>query len=279
MYVVAKQPPKCSLFLGLTPATFGATEPLNSASSRRRRDIGSMRNASFAKFLTNGTSFGVTGTLSFFIRTREQRGLITLMTDSKGNYISVGIDEGVLFVQATLNGHNSNVTINGSVSDGLWHFVEIQGNMSRFDNLSQDTGPIADKDISLTYTYIGGLDDFSLYPDASFIRAPFGGCLQDIQLNNKLFDFKLNDASLISMERYKLIKQGGLGEDCKGMNVCRSLPCGDGGDCRDLWNKYECDCKPRYGGHDCALYGCSLVNQCPHNTTCLDVGENYECKC
>ena len=263
----------------MTPGTFGATEPLNTASCRRRRNIESMRNATFAKFLTNGTRFGATGELSFFIRIRELRGLIILMKDSQSNYISVVIDEGMLVVQTTSNGRTSNVTINGSVSDGQWHFVEIQGNTSRFDNLTLVTGPITDKDISLTLTYIGGLDDFSLYPDANLIKTPFRGCLQDIQLNNKLFDFGFNDASLISMDRYKLLDADGLGEDCKGMNVCRSLPCGDGGFCKDLWNKYQCDCKPRYGGPDCALYGCSLVNLCPHNTTCLDVGENYECKC
>ena len=263
----------------MTPGTFGATEPLNTASSRRRRNIESMRNATFAKFLTNVTSFGATGELSFFIRTRELRGLIILMTDSQSNYISVVIDEGMLVVQTTSNGRTSNVTISGSVSDGQWHFVEIQGNTSRFDNLTLVTGPIADKDISLTLTYIGGLNNFSLYQGANLIKTPFRGCLQDIQLNNKLFDFGFNDPSLISMDRYKLLDADGLSEDCKGMNVCRSLPCGDGGFCKDLWNKYQCDCKPRYGGPDCALYGCSLVNLCPHNTTCVDVGENYECKC
>ncbi|XP_078349853.1 uncharacterized protein LOC144634690 [Oculina patagonica] len=267
--------PRCNT--SLIPATFGATEPLNSASSRRRRDVESMRNASFAKFLTNGTSFGATGELSFFIRTRELSGLIILMTDNKTNYISVGIDEGVLVVRVTINGQNSNVTINGDISDGKWHFVEIQGNMSRVDNVSVFTEPIADKDINLTLTYIGGLDDFSLYPDANLIRTPFRGCLQDIRLNNKLFHFEINDGSLISIQRFQLLAHGGLGVGCKGMNVCRSLPCGDGGFCKDLWNKYECDCKPRYGGPDCALYGCSLVNLCPHNTTCLDVGQNYEC--
>ena len=264
----------------MTPTTFGATEPLNLVSSRRRRDTESMLNASFAKFLTNGTMFGATGELSFFIRTRELSGLIIFMTDGKSNYISVSINEGVLAVHTALNGKNSSVRINGTVSDGQWHFVEIQGNMSRFDNLSLVTEPIADKDINLTFTYIGGLDDFSLYPDANLIRTPFRGCLQDIRLNNKLVDFKMNDAgSLISIERYMLMDQDGLGEGCKGMNVCRLAPCGEGGYCKDLWNKYECDCKPRYGGPECALYGCSLVNLCPLNTTCLDVGENYECKC
>ena len=238
-----------------------------------------MRNASFAKFLTNGTSFGATGEFSFFIRTRELSGLIMMVTDSKRNHISVGIDKGVLVVQVTLNGQNSNVTINGDISDGKWHFVEIRGNLSRVDNHSHVTEPIADKDIDLTLTYIGGLDNFSLFPDANLIRIPFRGCLQDIRLNNRLFDFELNDALLISIERYPLLAHAGLGVGCEGMNVCRSAPCGDGGYCKDLWNKYQCDCKPRYGGPDCALYGCSLVNLCPRNTTCLDVGQNYECEC
>lgn len=267
--------PRCNTTL--TPGTFGATEPLNIGSSRRRRSIESMRNASFAKFFTNGTRFDSAVELSFFIRTREMRGLIILMTDNRGHHISVVIDQGMLFVQTTSNGHTSNFTINGSVSDGHWHFVAIRNNMSRFDNFTMVKGPIINKDIKLTVTYLGGLDDFSLYPEADIIRTPFRGCLQDIQLNNRLFDFGFNDASLITTDRYILLESGGLGKGCKGMNVCRSLPCGDGGFCKDLWNKYQCECKPRYGGLDCALYGCSLVNLCPHNTTCLDIGENYEC--
>lgn len=261
----------------VTPGTFGATEPLNTGSSRRRRNADSMHNVSFAKFLTDGTRFDSAAELSFFIRTRELRGLIILMTDNQDHHISVVIDQGMLFVQTTSNGHTSNNTINGRVSDGHWHFVEIRNNMSRFDNLTMVTGPIVNKDITLTSTYLGGLDDFSLYPEADIIRTPFRGCLQDIQLNKKLFDFGFNDASLISTDRYTLLASSGLGEGCKGMNVCRSLPCGDGGYCKDLWNKYQCECKPRYGGPDCALYGCSLVNLCSHNTTCLDIGENYEC--
>ena len=267
--------------VGLIPGTFGATEPLNVASSRRRRDIESRRNGSFAKFLTNDTSFGASGELSFFIRTREVSGLVVLMADSKKNHIAVVIHEGALVVQVKLYSVNSNFTISGSeiVSDGNWHSVEVLGNELRFDNLSQSASPTGEKNINLTVTYIGGVDDFSHYSDAYLIKAPFRGCLQDIRLNSKMFDFGFNDASSFSAERYRLIARGHLGKGCKGMNVCRSAPCGDGGFCKDLWNKYECDCKPRYGGSDCALYGCSLVNLCPTNTTCRDLGENYECKC
>ena len=265
--------------LGLSPGTFGATEPLNVAVSRRRRYIESMRNASFAKFLANGTSFGASGELSFFIRTRERSGLVVFMTDSNDNHVAVVIHEGILVVQVKLNGANSNVSIYGSANDGQWHFVEVQENMLRFDNHTQEVKPTEGKSINLTFTYIGGLENFNQFPDAFLIRTPFRGCLQDIRLNNKLFDFGFNDASLISMELYQLLDSGHLGAGCKGMNVCHSVPCGEGGYCKDLWNKYECDCKPRYGGLDCALYGCSLVNLCPANTTCRDIGENYECKC
>ena len=266
--------------VGLIPGTFGATEPLNVASTRRRRDIESRNNGSFTKFLTNDTSFGASGELSFFIRTREVSGLVVFMADSKRNYIAVVIHEGSLVVQVKLGNVNSNLTVNGSeiVSDGNWHSVEVLESELRFDNFSQSASPTGGKNINLTVTYIGGVDDFSQYQDAFLIKAPFRGCLQDIRLNNKMFDFGFNDPSSFSAERYPLIARGHLGEGCKGMNVCRSAPCGDGGFCKDLWNKYECDCKPRYGGLDCALYGCSLVNQCPANTTCRDVGENYECK-
>ena len=272
-------------FLALIPVTFGATEPLNVATSiRRRRDVSITQNASFAKFLTNDTSFGGdSGGMSFFIRTRELSGLVVFMTDGS-NHIAVVIHKGTLVVQAKLNGvGNFNVTIDGSqnVTDGEWHFVEVLSHKLRFDNTSQITNITKGRSIKLTATYLGGLDDNVVVADAFLIKTSFRGCLQDVRLNNRLFDFNFNNPSsfaAIAAERYQLIDSGHLHEDCKGMNVCRSAPCGHGGFCRDLWNKYHCDCKPRYGGVDCALYGCSLVNLCPANTTCADVEENYECK-
>ena len=237
-----------------------------------------MQNASFAKFLTNRTSFGASGELSFFIRTREHNGLVVFMTDSGDNHIAVVVHEGFLTIQVKLDGVNSNVTLNESINDGEWHFAEMQGNMLRLDNHTQEVVLTGGKSINLTFTFIGGLDDYNRFPDAFLIRTPFRGCLQDIRLNNQLFDFGFTSPSLISMDQYQLLASGHVGEGCKGMNVCRSAPCGVGGYCKDLWNKYQCDCKPRYGGTDCALYGCALVNLCPANTTCRDVGENYECK-
>lgn len=262
----------------LIPGTFGGTEPLNVASNRRRRDIQSMHNASFAKFLTNRTSFGPSGELSFFIRTREHNGLVVFMTDNGDNHIAVVVHEGFLTVQVKVDGVNSNVSLNESINDGEWHFAEVQGNMFRLDNHTQEVVLTGGKSINLTFTFIGGLDDYNRFSDGFLIRTPFRGCLQDIRLNNQLFDFGFTSRSLISMDQYKLLASDRLGEGCKGMNVCLSAPCGVGGYCKDLWNKYQCDCKPRYGGTDCALYGCALVNLCPANSTCSDVGENYECK-
>lgn len=267
--------PQCNTTL--IPGAFGATDPLNAANSRRRRDITSTGNASFAKFVTNDTSFGTSGELSFFIRTRELSGLVVLMAGTDNNHIAVVVHEGTLVVQVNLNGVNSNLTIDGSqnVTDGEWHFVEVLGNQLRFDNASQFARITGGASINLTVTYLGGLDSFDT--DTYLIKSPFRGCLQDIRLNGKMFDFGFNSPSAFTTERYPLVDSGHLGEGCNGMNVCRSAPCGNGGFCRDLWNEYQCDCKPRYGGLDCSLYGCSLVNLCPANTTCTDVGENYEC--
>ena len=237
-----------------------------------------MQNASFAKFLTNRTSFGASGELSFFIRTREHNGLVVFMTDSGDDHIAVVVHEGFLTIQVKSDGVNSNVTLNESINDGEWHFAEMQGNMLRLDNHTQEVVLTGGKSINLTFTFIGGLDDYNRFPDAFLIRNPFRGCLQDIRLNNQLLDFGFTSPSVISMDQYQLLASSHLGEGCKGMDVCRSAPCGVGGYCKDLWNKYQCDCKPRYGGTDCALYGCALVNLCPANTTCRDVGENYECR-
>ena len=237
-----------------------------------------MRNVSYAKFLTNGAVFGDSTEFSFFIRTREISGLIAFMTNGVDEHIGVGLVQGAVVFQVTLQGAKTNVTLGGNVSDGMWHFVLIKGNASQFDNQSQSIGAaVVNKDVVVNVTYIGGLENFSLYPEASLVRAPFRGCIQDMRLGKKLFDFGF-DPSFLPAERVQLVDQRGLGEGCVGMNVCRTFPCGQGGYCRDLWNQYQCECKPRYGAEDCSLYGCALVNLCPSNATCWDVNQHYECK-
>ena len=263
-----------SSLLGLVPGTFGATASLN-PSSRHRRDVNSMQNASFAKFLTSGTSFDNTVDLSFFIRTRAINGLVAIFTDNNTQHVTVGLDSGVIFVEVNIAGAKSTVTLNFVVNDGNWHFVVINSNATRIDNQTFP-GLVIPQAIALTHTYVGGLDNYSLFPSAALpSKTPFRGCIQDMRLNNKLFQFY---PLSVSLDSYALLDQGHVGKGCPGQDVCGTAPCGNGGKCRDLWDKYRCDCYPRYGGGDCALYGCALVNLCPSNTTCVNVEEHYECK-
>lgn len=83
---------------------FGVIDFLNFVSSRWCCDIESMCNVSYIKFFINDIMFGVIGELLFFIWIWELSGLIIFMIDSKSNYISVSINEGVLVVYIILNG-------------------------------------------------------------------------------------------------------------------------------------------------------------------------------
>lgn len=234
-----------------------------------------MQNASYAKFLTN-VEINDDLDLSFFIRTRGSEALVTVLTDTTlRSTLAVALDNGDIVVEVNNYGSKSKISLDYKVNDGAWHFVLLNGSVSRVDNKTFQ-GVTVSRSITLQHTYIGGLEDYSAFPDGALPnKTPFRGCVQDMRLNKKLFQFHTPDAS---QDSYKLIAAEHLDTGCPGQDVCSANPCGGGGVCRDVWDEHQCDCHPRYGGPDCSLYGCALVNLCPDNSTCVDVGERYECK-
>ena len=261
-----------SLSSGFVAGTFGAVSPLN-PSARSRRDVGN--NASYAKFRTN-VAIGPNLELSLFVRTRASDGLIAVLTDvTRTRSLSVALGSGGLVVDVNVDGSRSSIPLNHKINDGLWHFVTLNRSEISVDNKTFQ-GVLIPSTINLQHTYIGGLDDYSAFPQNTLpSETPFRGCVQDMRLDNKLFEFYPLGSPLDS---YELVASAHLGQGCPGQDVCGASPCGRGGVCRDQWDEYRCDCHPRFGGPDCSLYGCALVNSCPESSTCVDVGEHYECE-
>ena len=262
---------------GLVSATFGAQAPLNNDGGRVRRSIQS--NSSYAQFRTQ-TTFNATSRFSFLLRTRQADAFVALLTDEKTTHIAVGLKNGQITVKITHGSRTSVSQFGNSMHDGKWHLISIQGSKAELDETVYSITPVSPA-VSLTVTYLGGLDDYSKFSaDAVVTQTPLRGCLQDTRLSNKFFQFyTLAD---VSLDSFPLIsKSDHLGKGCPGEDACRTSPCGEGGHCKDLWNEYRCECKPRFGGKDCSLYGCAHINPCPLNATCVDVGVNkskYECK-
>lgn len=263
---------------GLISATFGAQAPLNSNGGRVRRSIQS--NSSYAKFGTP-TVFDASSRFSFLLRTRQSNALLAFLTDQNTKHIAVVLAKGRVTFKVT-DGSRISIRVFGNrLNDGKWHLITIQGNRAEVDGAVYSIPPVSFS-MLLTVTYLGGLDDYTLFSaDATVTQASLRGCLQDARLNNKFFQFYV--LADLSLDSFLLIsKSDNLGKGCPGEDTCRTKPCGEGGYCKDLWNEYRCDCKPRFGGKDCSLYGCANINPCPLSATCMDVGvnkSNYECKC
>ena len=238
-----------------------------------------MRNSSYAKFGTV-TTFNASSGFSFLLRTRQADGLVAFLTDETSKYVAVALLNGQLTFKVTDGATVHSSSFGNALNDGKSRLITIQGSTAQVDGTAHSITPVSSP-ITLAVTYLGGLEDYSAYPSSALVtQTPLRGCLQDTRLNDKFFQFYTVPG--LSLDSYSLIsKSTNLGEGCPGEDTCGVNPCGEGGVCKDLWNEYRCDCKPRFGGKDCSLYGCAHINPCPPNAICFDVGVNkskYECK-
>lgn len=186
------------------------------------------------------------------------------------------LSNGAILVQSTKGGDKNTLTLNPKVNDGQYHFISINVNESKVDNVT-GSGMTLPSSIGLSSTYLGGLKDWAEFSkDVVMTTKGLRGCIQDTRLNNKLFVFFKAPTSLDS---FQLVENQGLGKGCPGENICAGSPCGGKGRCEDTWNDFKCHCNRFYGGRNCSLYGCSLVQPCDGGSTCIDVDNGkFECK-
>ncbi|XP_069501171.1 neurexin-2-beta isoform X24 [Ambystoma mexicanum] len=214
-----------------------------------------------------------TGSISFDFRTTEPNGLLLFSHGKlhpprdgraerqlKADYFAVELLDGFLYLLLDMgSGGIKMKASNKKVNDGEWCHVDFQrdGRKGSISVNSRSTpfqasgeSEILDLDSEM---YLGGLPEnraeLILPPEVwtAFLSYGYVGCVRDLFIDGKSRDVRRlaevqNVAGVSSFCSRETLKQ------------CSSNPCRNGGQCREGWNRFICDCVGTgYLGKTCEL--------------------------
>ncbi|XP_041442377.1 cadherin EGF LAG seven-pass G-type receptor 1 isoform X2 [Xenopus laevis] len=220
-------------------------------------------------------------TVSLMFATRERNALLLYngRFNEKHDFIALEIIEEQIQLTFSAGETTTKVTpyVEGGVSDGHWHSVQVQyynkpniGRLGiphgpsgekvavvtvdecdtavaiRFGNLiknytcaAQGTQTGSKKSLDLTGPLLlGGVPN--LPEDFPVQNRQFIGCMRNLTIDNKPIDM----ASFIA-------NNGTLAGCAAKKNFCDTSFCQNGGTCVNKWNTYYCECPLHYGGKNC----------------------------
>ncbi|XP_063801301.1 neurexin-2-beta isoform X15 [Pseudophryne corroboree] len=166
----------------------------------------------------------------------------------KADYFAVELLEGTLYLLLDLGSGGIKVKASHKkVNDGEWCHVDIQrdGRRGSISVNSRNTpfqvggeSEILDLEGEM---YLGGLpeprDDLQLPPEVwtASLGLGFVGCIRDLFVDGKSRDIR---------RLSELSGAAGLAPFCtrETQRQCTNSPCRNGGQCREGWNRYICDC-------------------------------------
>ncbi|XP_042339898.1 protein crumbs homolog 1 [Plectropomus leopardus] len=211
--------------------------------------------------------------ISLFLRTRRQYGLLLALQNSSSVYLRMMLEDGKVTAQL-----NNFEILKGQreINDGEVHFVSVEvaeGHMALYvaaqkqNDVEVRTVDVQDGDT----VYVGGLLD-SL--ETSVSGGYFKGCIQDLRINDRRLQFFGLDTSVRS---YPLQNMGGVTAGCSGDNACSSNPCLNGGMCYSMWDDFTCTCPPSTAGRRCEEVRWCELSPCPADSECRMLNQGYEC--
>jgi len=191
------------------------------------------------------------GSFSMMVKTSEENGLLMLALGSileEKNYIALEIFDGVLFLHIMFGSVLTKIKSAKEpfhLSNGEWHQIDIkikqtQGRLTIDDGIEVFTIPDVDGIDLNGPLYLGGIDKFdkttevALKLSSMIVKNYFVGCIKDVRYNNILMD-------IVSFAHDQ--NSGSVRSSCHSMpNQCHDRPCNNGGNCKESWNRYRCDC-------------------------------------
>ncbi|XP_047672390.1 neurexin 2b isoform X13 [Tachysurus fulvidraco] len=214
-----------------------------------------------------------TSSISFDFRTTEPSGLLLLShgkpqgnkeqrhgRELKTDYFAMELLEGYLYLLMDMGSGSIKLKAsNKKVNDGEWCHVDFQregrkGSISVNSRTmpfnSNEGSEILDLDSDM---YLGGLpesrQDLILPPEVwtALLNYGYVGCVRDLFIDGKSRDVR----------RLAEIQSAlGVSSFCTRelQKRCSSTPCGNGGLCKEGWNRYICDCTGTgYLGSNCEI--------------------------
>ncbi|XP_072407050.1 neurexin-2-like isoform X2 [Chiloscyllium punctatum] len=219
-----------------------------------------------------------TGSVSFDFCTTEPNGLLLFSHGKrqhqketraerlqKVDYFAMELLDGFLFLLLDMGSGAIKIrATNKKVNDGEWCHVDFQRdgrsgsisvNSRHFPFVANGESEILDLDSDM---YLGGLPenklDLVLPPElwTAFLRYGYVGCVRDLFIDGRSRDIR---------RLAELQNTGGVSGFCsrETLKQCSTSPCRNGGQCREGWNRYICDCTGTgYFGRNCETEGTVL---------------------
>ncbi|XP_028973287.1 neurexin 2b isoform X7 [Esox lucius] len=214
-----------------------------------------------------------TGSISFDFRTTEPSGLLLfshgrphgpkepkLGRDMKADYFAMELLDGFLYLLMDMGSGSIKLkTSNKKVNDGEWCHVDFQRegrkgcisvNSRSIPFNCNEGSEILDLDSDM---FLGGLpesrSDLVLPPEVwtALLNYGYVGCVRDLFIDGKSRDVR---------RLAEIQSSPGVSSFCTRelQKRCSSAPCGNGGLCKEGWNRYICDCTGTgYLGSNCEI--------------------------
>uniref|UniRef100_A0A3Q2D1L8 Crumbs cell polarity complex component 1 n=1 Tax=Cyprinodon variegatus TaxID=28743 RepID=A0A3Q2D1L8_CYPVA len=227
---------------------------------------------SYAAF-TITEDLGQNLSVSLFLRTRRQNGLLLVLTNSSSPYLHMWLDAG----RVTVRIHNSeSLKARRAIHDGEVHFLNIEvldGHLS-LHVAGENQGEIEVRTVDVQAgdrAFVGGLLEKRT---TSEFGGFFKGCIQDLRISDRRLQFFGLDAAVGS---YPLDLMEKVIAGCSGDNTCTRNPCLNGGICFSEWDDFTCTCPSSTAGRRCEEVKWCELSPCPAASECKMLQQGYEC--
>ncbi|KAM4739821.1 protein crumbs homolog 1 isoform 2-T2 [Anableps anableps] len=227
---------------------------------------------SFAAFAITD-DLGQNLSISLFLRTRRQNGLLLVLANSSSPYLHMWLEAG----RVTVRLHNSeSLKARRAIHDGEVHFVNVEvldGYLSLYV-AGQKQGDAEGRTVDVRagdVVFVGGLLEKRT---TSEFGGFFKGCIQDLRISDTRLQFFGLDTSVRS---YPLELMENVITGCSGDNTCSGNPCLNGGICFSEWDDFTCTCPSSTAGRRCEEVKWCDLSPCPTAAECKMLQQGYEC--
>ncbi|XP_024237361.2 protein crumbs homolog 2a [Oncorhynchus tshawytscha] len=213
------------------------------------------------------------------LRTRSENAVL-LRASHGAELLLVGLLDSSIRVE--IHGGNSVEVLTFSgvrhVADGGWHRVSIS--MADPDSEASHWVITVDgiTDASSTPEEAGALHFLNEEGAEVAIAESFTGCLGAVRVSGVYLPF-VDDLHPPQPAHFHRTSDEEIRMGCTSADVCHSDPCQNGAMCKDLFNKFDCVCKPGWEGENCEVDTDECASgPCIHGT-CMDELAGFECVC